>query len=427
MNMARIQLVTDVSQWGLLSWPAATRRRLFISTAAITALTFLSALLSSHFILEISTSVLLNLLLITANMFLLLVAAFLQSALIGDLFFAGNWRKRVFLGQRPDDPDSLDLTTVNDHNAEFIAIIILAILANAFALNLATGGFFSQYHDEGFFHVQMRNDDPDQRIASLASIADPNNNRLWDRDGLRDLIVTSFDDPEPPVQQQAIFTAGSLQILRARPRLREIARQHQDPLTRAEAAFTLGKLGRDQVSRLILEELIAPEIPTPVRLGAFRGLARMADPHSVEPVVAQIDDPDEEIQAYAFWTLARISSSLPRDQVRSVIESEPHGFRRCAALEAYKLVAPTEDSTWARRQFQSADPEHYCEPLTFEERDERIHHVLWGESVRVKWLKTVGNTDPYEHRNWLQRLLADPDEEVHVRDVAAEILRQMDR
>ena len=427
MNMARIQLVTDVSQWGLLSWPAATRRRLVLSTVVITALSFLSALLSAQFILEISASVLVNLLLITANMFLLLVAAFLQSALIGDLFFAGPWRERVFLGQRPKDPESLDLTTINDHNAEFIALIILAILANAFALNLSTGGFFAHYHDEGFFHVQMRHHDPDQRIASLASIADPNNNRLWERDGLRELIVTSFDDPSPEVQQQAIFTAGALQILRARPRLREIAAEEQDPHTRAEAAFTLGKLGRDQVSRLLLEELLSPDEPTEVRLGAFRGLTRMADPHSVEPVVAHIDDEQEEIQAYAFWTLARIGSSLPRDQVRAVIESEPHGFRRCAALEAFKLVAATEDSTWARRQFQNADREHYCQPLTFEERDERIHHVIWGESVRVKWLKTVGNTDPYEHRNWLQRLLADPDEEVHVRDVAAEILRQMDR
>lgn len=426
--MARIQLVTDVSQWGLLNWPASTRRRLVLSTASVTALTIATAFASSHYILEMSTSVLVNLLLITLNMMFLLVAAFLQAVLVGDLFFSGDWRERVFLAKRLEDKDAVDLTSVNDHNAEFIVLIILAILVNAFSLNLMTGGFFAQYHDEGFFQVQMRADDPEQRIASLTSIADPNNNRLWDRDGLRELIVDAFDDPNPDVQRQAIWTAGALQILRSRTTLREIAadNDHQDDQVRAEAAFTLGKLGRDEESRLILEELISEDHSDTLRKGAFRGLAQMGDPASVEAVVAQIDDDNDQVMAHAFWVLARIGSQTPRDRVREIVEEESHGVRRCAAMEAFKLVSTEDDATWARRQYQSTDRDEYCDAMTFEEVDERIHHVIWGESMRVKWLKTVGNTNPYEHRSWLRRVLADPEEEVHARDVAAEILRRMD-
>lgn len=424
--MPKIQLVTDVSQWGLLSWPAATRNRLVASTVVMTALTILTALGSATYIMEMSTSVLLNLVLITTNMFLLLVAAFLQATTVGEFFFAGPWRERVFLGQRPKTTETLDLTTVNDHNAEFIVLIIVAILLNAFGLNLATGGFFGQYHDEGFFHVQMRSSDPGQRAAALASIADPNNNRLWERDGLRQLIVDSFEDPATSVRQQAIFTAGSLSILRARPVLRELVANPPDELTGAEAAFTLGKLGRDRQSREVLEGLLHTD-ERELRLGALRGLARMRDPLSVEALITLLDEEDEIVEAYAFWALARVGSSIPAEQVQEIIETTPHGFRRCAALEAYKLVAPRDAATYARRQFGREARDNDCEGLTFEELDDRINYVVYGESARVKWLKTVGNTDPYEHRNWITRLLADPEEEVHVRDVAAEILRQMDR
>lgn len=425
--MPKIQLVTDVSQWGLLTWPAATRTRLVTTALGTTLLTLGIARLSAGFIMEISSSVLLNLFLISANMFVLLIAAFLQAALLGDLFFAGPWRERVFLGQRHLKPDHLDLTTVDDHNAEFIALIIVAILFNVFTLNLATNSFFSRYHDEGFFHVQMRSDNPDQRIAALTSIADPNNIRLWERDGLRDLIIDAFDDPSPTVRRQAIYTAGTLQVIAARPILQQLVLDPPDIASGAEAAFTLGRLGRDQRSRAVLERLITPSSPDEIRLGALRGLARMEDPRAVASVTEQIHDENPTIQAYAFWVLARMGSSLPAHEVRDIIETEPHGPRRCAALEAYKLVAPKEHAEFARLSFGHEAPENDCEAITFEELNERINYVVYGESARVKWLKVVGNTDPYQFRRWLRRLLADPDEETHIRDVAAEILRQMDR
>lgn len=424
--MPRIKFVTDVSQWGLLTWPARTRARLILSTVMATAVTVIIAFASAHYILESSTSVLINLLLITVNMMVLLVAAFLQTVLIGEIFFTDGWREHVFLGDKPrGDDDTIDVSAVNDHNAEFAVILFLAIIFNAVALNFITGDFFSQYHDEGFFHVQMRSDAPEQRIAALTNIADPVNNRLWERDGLRDLIVDAFEDPDAQVRQRAIWTSGALEILCARPKLRQVAAEHDDPDTRAEAAYALGKLGPDSKSRSVLEELITDDHPVPVRVGAFRGLATMEDARAVDAIVNQIDDDKDEVMAHAFWALARIGSEAARDRVREVVEEEQHGVRRCAALEAFKLVATADDAEWARRQFRRTDPDERCEPMTFEEPDETIHHVIWGESVRVKWLKTVGNTDPYPHHRWIKRLIADPEEEVHVRDVAAEINRQM--
>lgn len=425
--MAKIKLITDVSQWALLTWPAKSRPRLVLSTAFATAVMVAAALGSAHYILEQSSSVVLNLMLITANMFILLVAAFLQSVLIGDVFFSGPWREHVFLGEKPSkDDDTIDVAAVDDHNAEFMVLIFVVILFNAVALNFVTGDFFTRYHEESFFEVQMRTDDVDQRVSALTNIADPVNNRLWEREGLRDLIVDSFDDPNSRVRQRAVWTAGELGLRRGREQLREIAADHDDPATRAEAAFALGKLGALDESRRILEELLDEQQPDQVRIGALQGLAIMGDGRAVDSLLEHIDDDSEEVMIYAFWALAKIGDSDARDAVKQVVEDEDHGLRRCAALDAFKLVARSEDAEWARRQFRRTDPELRCDGRRFEEPNERVHWVVWEESVRVKWLKTVGNTNPFEHERWINRLIGDPSLEDYVRDVAAEINRQMD-
>ena len=426
------KLVTDVSQWGLLVWPAKTRARLVVCTLLATAVTMGAAFGSAEFILEHSASVMLNLLLITLNMVLLLVAAYLQAILIGDIFFSGPWREHAFLGEEPEQQDqgSINVSAVNDHNAEFIVILFLAIVFNAVGLNFATGNFFSQYHDEGFFQVQMRAESASDRIRALDNLADPVNSRLWERDGLRQLIVEGFDDPDEEVRKRAIWTSGKLQISRARPVLRQIAAEHQDPSTQAKAAFTLGRLGSDTESRTLLEELLDDEHPSEVRIGAIRGLAMMENPRSVDVILEHIDDDDEEVMAHAFWALRRIGSSRARDEVRQILEQEDddmESIRYCGAMEAFKMVAIEEDAEWARRRFRRTDEELYCEKMYFEEPDERIHRVIWGEPVRVKWLKTVGNTDPQQHHRWIQRLITDPEEEEHVRQIASEIQRRMER
>ncbi|RAL23117.1 hypothetical protein DL240_09550 [Lujinxingia litoralis] len=427
--MERPKLVTDVSQWGLLRWPARSRARLVVTTLVGSALAIACPLWSSDYILNFSSSALLNILLITANLFVLVVAAFLQAALLGDLFFTPGWRQRALLGERPGKGANAteEMMAVQDHNAEFIAIILIGVLVNGFAVNQLTGGFFDRYHNEAFFQVRMRAEDPDERLASLTKLADPINNRIWERPALHTMIVDALDDPDDQVRQRAAWTAGALNVDRADEALIALATDHSDIGTRAQAAYALGKLPRSEKNRTTLEALIAADQPTEVRLGAFRGLASLADPFAVPAILPHIDDPADEVAAYAYWALARIGSPEARQQVKKRVETLPHGARRCAALEAFKMVSTKDDTIWARRSFQRVDPELFCEPLTFQEPDERIHHVVWGESVRLKWLKTVGNTDPFSHQDWLVRLVNDPEQDVRTRDVADEILRQMAR
>src|SRR5690554_2134081 len=186
--MPRSQFVTDVSKWGLLTWSAQSRARLIISTVLATGLTVALGFWTVHYILEVSASVMLNLLIITLTMMLVLVTAFLQAVLVADIFFPGPWREHVFLGRKPQTSD-LDLSVVEDHSAEFTIVIILLVLANAFGLNVATGDFLGQYHDEGFFQVRMRSDNPDERLGALEKLGEPNSYELWELEAIQVLMV----------------------------------------------------------------------------------------------------------------------------------------------------------------------------------------------------------------------------------------------
>jgi hypothetical protein len=430
----RIQLVTDVSKWGLLKWPAQTRGRLAGTAIAATILAFVGGFAAAHYVLELSTSVLLNLLVITAAMMLVIIAGFLQAVLAADLFFPGAWREHVFLGNKPHN-DKLDLSAVDDHSAEFIILIVILVALNAVALNLGTGGFLDTYHNEGFFQVRMRSANPNERVAALEKLAEPNSYRLWERSAIKSLIIDAFDDPHPDVRSQAIWNAGALELPAARSRLRDILNDvtATDPV-RGQAAIALGKLGEDAEARQPMEAIVTSDAGQQLRIDALRGLGLMASNRAIPTLAATLDDPDPDVMAYAFWAIGRSgrNQAPARDAVRAILDA--HSFdattidrRTCAALDAFKMVASDDDTTWARRQFQRVPAELRCPGLIWEERDGRPQQILWEEPVRLKLLKTVANTNPFDNRDWIQRLVNDPNEDWYLREVADEILRQMNR
>src|SRR5690606_30903680 len=97
----RMQLVSDVSKWGLLQWPAQSRGRLVVFVLVMTAVTAAVGLWAAQYAIHQSQSVTLNLLLMTFSLMLLLITAFSQAVLVGDLFFGKFWREQIFLGKKP--------------------------------------------------------------------------------------------------------------------------------------------------------------------------------------------------------------------------------------------------------------------------------------------------------------------------------------
>ena len=132
--MAILRFSTDISDLGLFRRFAITRKALVVTVVLGTALTWGIGFGSAHYVLNMSTSVVLNLLLITANMMVVLVCAALQTILVGDLSFPGPWREQVILGK------SQERVSVKNHGAEFLMIMTVLIVANIFLVETTTGG-----------------------------------------------------------------------------------------------------------------------------------------------------------------------------------------------------------------------------------------------------------------------------------------------
>lgn len=421
----RMQLVSDVSKWGLLQWPAQSRGRLVVFVLVMTAVTAAVGLWAAQYAIHQSQSVTLNLLLMTFSLMLLLITAFSQAVLVGDLFFGKFWREQIFLGKKPVRGVS-EVDTVDDRSGEFVIALIVLFIVNGFALNTAAGGFLGFYQTEGFSRVRLRAEEPAERIAALEDIADPFNRKFWERPGIQDAVIERFADDDLEVQQYALWTAGQAEIQVARPALLAVLGDPQKPAeVRAEAAIALGKLGHDTEARRLLEKVALESNDPAVQVGCLRGLGLMASALSVATLEQLVLSENTDVMLYALWALGRIGGDLAREVVKKHVDAEPTGVFRCAVYDAFKMTANKDDTLWARREFQRVDKEETCERVFWKDRSARTYDIVWGETVRIKLLKIVANTNPFDHEDWIQRLVNDPDESWRVREVADEVIKQM--
>lgn len=418
--MAKFKFVTDVSKLGLLENLARTRSRLVVSTLLSLGATYGLGVASAHYVLELSQSVVVNIFIITGNMFLVLVAAFLSTVLAGDLLFSGPWREEAFLGDESDGD-----APVQSHSGEFMVLLILFIVGHAFGVDAATGGFLSKYHSHGYFRVQMRSDAPSTRTRALDQLTARTNYQLWEQPEIRTVVRDALDDPSVDVRSTAAWAAGRMDLKSARPDLIARVREDDHSKVRRTAATALGKLGHDRDTRLTLEQTLQSRPDDETVRGALRGLGLMESAEAVDAIVPLLEADDEGVWVHAYWALRKIGSDRARDAVWNVIQSDPTGTRKCAAFDAFKTVAHDDDALWAQRQYQSGDFETECEERTWEERHGTVHRLLIGDSFREKLLKIVANQAARDHRDWFQRITNDPSAPDRLRQVASEVLRQL--
>ncbi|MFB6264460.1 MAG: HEAT repeat domain-containing protein [Bradymonadaceae bacterium] len=435
-----MKLFTDVSKLALLRPLGASRRRLLGSAAAALAVAYSAGLLSAHYILESSESVGLNIALVTADMFLVLVASFLTTAAVADLTFPGDWREAVFLGRQHESPER---APVERRDGEFMVLLLIAIAGNALGVNYAAGGFIDRYHTSGYFRVRMRSNAAADRVAALDEIGADMSFKLWNEPRVRQLVRGALDDPSPRVRARAAWTLGKIDDREARDELLATLTDDPAPSVRGAAATALGKLGFHDQTRRRLEAVLAETDDTEVAIGVLRGLGLMAAPDSVPAIVEQFDAESTEVAIHAFWAARKIGSSRARDRVRDVLEDGTRSTTietsrtdwrttrsttiECAAYDTLKKVATDRDVTLARRAYQRADADLTCETRLWVEPDGTEHRLVIGDSFKVKMLKIVANRAAFEHESWFQRIASDESEPDRVRQVASAVLRQIRR
>lgn len=425
--MPKIQLITNVSDFGLFLGVAKTRGRLIASTLAMLGLTGAVGLWTADYILNTSQSVGFNLLIITLMMMLVLVSSYFVAMLAGDLFFPGPWREQVLLGNTPADGKSV---SIDDHNLEFLVILALSVVLHAVAINWITDGFLERYQAEGFFAVQLRAEDAQERVDALITIADPMNYEIWERPGLKKVIQNAFDDPDQRVRERAYWTAGLIEITDSQQALIEVLKGDANPAEKKAAAVALGKINDPGISREALEALAAQNADPVSTVGALRGLGLMAQKESLTTAMNLTNATDESVMIHAFWVIRKIDSGQARDLVKKGIAQNPTGTRRCALYDTLKMVATPDDILWAKREFQKIDPEldasKGCDLLVWTDFDDTNYYLLYGDTYREKLMKIVANADAFSQKDWFQMLVNDSSLPFRLRQVGTAVLRQIE-
>lgn len=426
--MPKLKFSAEVSEFGLLKPLAKTRGRLALSTLVITGLCLGAGVASAHYVLERSTSVSMNMLLITANMVLVLVAAYVQTMLAGDVFFKGPWREQVLLGDKRYKKDLEVDALVQNHNAEFMIIFILLIVVNAVGLNVAAGGFLDSYHTDGFFRVRMRHPEASERLQAMRDMVEPTQTDLWPVPGIRRVVVGALEDADPKVRAQAVWNIGRMKIDEARPTLLSMLTSDPDIEVRAEAAVALGALGQDDAARDALAALVTQASePAPLLVGALRGLGLMEDPLALPAAQAATAHPDEQVWMHGYWVMRQARAPTTRVILREALAApELDKVRECAILDTLKMVSSKEDVLWARKRFLRAEKDDKCEQVLWEDRDERRRYIMYYDRMRTKYMKIIANSgDAQSQKDWFVRIASDPEELFPVREIAGQVLKQL--
>ena len=74
------------------------------------------------------------------------------------------------------------------------------------------------------------------------------------------------------------------------------------------------------------------------------------------------------------------------------------------------------------KEFLSITEDTSCERVVWEERDERLHTILFSDTLRTKYVKIVANSgEGTRYRTWFETIAHDPSQEWSLREAAAAI------
>lgn len=438
-----MRLVASVSELGLFSGLAKSRLRLVIASLFSFGLAFLYAGRISAFVLEESSSLGANILLITGQFFLVLIAAYLHAMLAGTLIFGEIWRERVLVGgaatprdhEEEEDEEVLGLERFRDNTIPFYGLFALLVLGNYLALSATQGDIVAEYSQRGHHLTMMRAEAPEVRIAALQSLVDPwLRNRAGNDPALRTRVVTLIGDPDPEVRAWAAWAAGHLEIAGAHGALVAALDDEQD-VVRIEAAEAAGRLQMRglEAERRLLRMLPASIGEEALTRAILHGLGHMHSSDAIDPVLSLIGILPERIEPVAWWVIWRADSTAAREATWARWDEVEEPVLRCSVAEALKSVTTVEDLPRLYALFESLERGEHCDELIWQGRsydpDERLRPITYivGEELRIKLLKAIFNIAGPGLREWLQAVAWDSDESTEMRvlaDQLADLLRR---
>jgi len=424
----KLKLVTNVAELGLLQPLAKTRGHLIVSAVVATGLYFALCLFVAHYVNHISSSVGLNLALITISMLALLVAAYVQAMLFGDLFFPGRWRERVLLGTKSrfdaQSPDAVDPTLHRDFNLHFLAIVAVLVGGNYFAMSTVTDDFLDEYHEMGFHLTRLRSDVDSEKIRALKELSKTIYAERWHEKRVSKAVTSELNNPAEEVQLWALYATRQAGYVIAYGRLKEML-EGGSVKKRAETALTLGSLSDKRATAHLALFLSQDREPEEI-VGAIRGLNVLGDPAGAKAIAPFIDSEDALVVSHAYWALGQLKHTPIYDKVMTIFE-EAVGEARCGPLVYLLYNARTEGIQDFKDLFTTTVKDEVCPYVIWEKYNEDKVYVIYKESHRAKYMKYIANAAGQKERDWFIFIAADKERPYELRLLASDIIREIDR
>jgi hypothetical protein len=159
----------------LFRWLAASTRRLTILACVSLSLVLGTASVLSSWIREESSSMVLDMGILTGYVALMLAAALALAVLLGDRLFPYRWRERVVLGIEVPPPDAEDpmLPPVlyQTHLGAFTMLLLTLIICLSGVLEVATSGLFAEYQKVGHMRTILRTENTALKLELLAELS----------------------------------------------------------------------------------------------------------------------------------------------------------------------------------------------------------------------------------------------------------------
>ena len=428
--------ITAVGDLGLGVWVAKTRRRLLVSAVTATGVFVVAAAVTASYMRTRSTSVTLNLVLITTCILLLLVAAFIQALAVGDLVFPARWRERVILGKKIELSEAEEISTsigaLKDSTMPFYLLCAVLVVTNYFLSATASGNFFSYYSHYGYELTLLGSDDPRERINGIRAMAHPLNSEICDIPELRERVVGLLDDDSEEVQGWAFWLVGELRMFEAsRPLQRILADQSESDSIRARSAEALGYLrsadGANVMASMLAESFGRDELA----IGLLRGLGLAQQSDTAPQIAPLLNVEPYDIRGHAFWAIGHTKNRAYRDVLFAFIE-EGDELDECLAAEALKYFAREDELVEAHVRFATAPmfqcpavlweaPYHWDEERTF------AAPIVVGEALRAKYLKVIRTAGGEGERDFFATVANDEAQPDEIRRLARELALLIDQ
>ena len=430
-----------------MSWNVrlfGTRRRLALCAGAVTVASLAVGAAANHWIRTSSTDVGVNLIVIVGWVASMMAAAVAQALLAADVLWGERWRRRALLGWVPD-ADEMEPEDIKDRSWMLYALMAGLLLLGYAGNGALNGNFFGWYQFRGFALVQLRSDEPEQRLEALLELADHQDPTIVAK------LTERIHDPDPTVRAEALGVMGDKRVESVRPDLFR-ALEGADPTVRATAAEALGKI-RGQGVLQALTGLLSREEEPVLRRGVIAGLGLLGDP-AAGPVLAGVlasSNQDDIVRAGAAWALGELRTEVARVALAEALAPSLEGApaTRCAALHALAKVAGGKSGGAATKpppaivKAFSANPGelgHDCDRTLVSERARRHcfgklnrpssvayegdcirYQTSSPEAFRIKALRAAVRASGKSAMHWLAEVNNDKGEPAAIRSWAADL------